>query len=98
MKVIAIIDNDNMGKSYSTSKVLVEATTDELENVRGNYSHYNSSKSIKVGSIIKVSAIYENAKKVLDYYKNFKEMICEFGDKAKFLKKLLDTKNLEEEV
>ena len=36
MKVIAIIDNDNMGKSYSTSKVLVEATTDELENVRGN--------------------------------------------------------------
>jgi len=93
MKVIAIIDKED----YGSSKVLVETTKSELENIRGNWIYssrpYGNSKEIKVGSLINVSNIYDNARKIIDYYDNFKKIIEEFGNKAKFLKKILDARD-----
>lgn len=96
MKVIGLIDKED----YNLSKVLVEVTKDELANIRGEWGYANCRNNaiIKVGSVIKVNVIYQNARKIIDYYRNFKNLIGDFGKNANFLKKILDAKTLEEEV
>ena len=88
MKVLGFIDT----KGFTDDKVLVEIGKDELNELGGR----DYDKNIEVGDIIHVSRIYENARQTIEYYKNFKSLLKEFEEKAKFLEKILNTNNLKE--
>lgn len=96
MKVIAKIDSDD----YGSSRVIVEITKEELENIRGKgfylVGQYGNSTEIKVGSVIKVDKLFDEARQILAHYDNFKKTISDFKDGATFLEKLLNTKNFKE--
>ena len=84
-----------LGKTDSDS-FIVEISKEEISNIRGT-SQYCDMKSFDIGTIVKIDNIYHNAREVISSYENFKSLTDDLAKRAKFLTKLLNTKDLEQE-
>ena len=76
-------------------KFIVEVDKDEFAKLLGEDSEFSyfyqkdHPREFQIGKTYPVSKIFEKARKVLAYYKEFATLFKEFGEKAEFMKKLL---------